>query len=88
MSLYSTYDQVGIAEDVQSVIQNITPLDTPMYTAIRDQKVHSRVYEYQTDAIDTPADNKMIEGADATAAALTPTTMITGNTQIMSKTFR
>ena len=88
MSLYSTYDQVGIAEDVQSVIQNITPLDTPMYTAIRDQKVHSRVYEYQTDAIDSPADNKMIEGADATAASLTPTTMITGNTQVMSKTFK
>lgn len=88
MSLYSTYDQVGKAEDVQSVIQNISPLDTPMYTAIRDQKVHARVYEYQTDTIDTPADNKLAEGSDATASALTPTTLITGNTQILSKTFK
>jgi len=86
MSLYSTYDQVGKAEDVQSVVQNITPLDTPMYTAIRDQKVHARVYEYQTDTIDAPSDNKMAEGSDASASALTPTTMITGNTQILSKT--
>lgn len=88
MSLYSTYDQVGKAEDVQSVIQNISPLDTPMYTAIRDQKVHARVYEYQTDTIDSPGDNKLIEGADPSAASLTPTTMITGNTQVMHKTFK
>ena len=87
MALYSTYDQVGKAEDVQSTISMISPLDTPMYTAIKDQKVHARVYEYQHDSLASPADNKMAEGADASDATLAATTMVTGNTQILSKTF-
>lgn len=88
MSLYSTYDQVGKAEDVQDLITNISPLDCPMYTAIRSQKVHARVYEYQTDTLASPADNKAIEGADASLSALSPTTMITGNTQILTEAFQ
>jgi len=88
MALYSTYDQVGKAEDVQSTISMISPLDTPMYTAIKDQKVHARVYEYQHDSLASPADNKMAEGADASDATLAATTMVTGNTQILSKTFK
>ncbi len=88
MSLYSTYDQVGKAEDVQDLITNISPLDCPMYTAIRSQKVHARVYEYQTDSLAAPADNKAIEGADASLSALSPTTMITGNTQILTEAFQ
>ena len=38
MATYTTYDQVGKAEDVQDVISNISPTDTPMYTAIPTTK--------------------------------------------------
>ena len=44
-------DQVGKAEDVQDLISIISPSDCPMYTAIRPQKVHARVYEYQQDTL-------------------------------------
>ena len=88
MATFSTYDQVGLAEDVSDVITDISPTDTPMVTLIRPQKVSARVYEYQTDTLASAADNKAVEGADASMATLTATTMITGNTQILTKAFQ
>ena len=88
MATFSTYDQVGRAEDVQDLISDISPTDTPMYTMIKPQKVHSRVYEYMQDSLSAAADNKAVEGADPTMATLSPTTMLTGNTQILTKAFQ
>ena len=85
---YSTYDAVGEREDLSDVIYNISPTDTPMYTAIRPVKVHARVYEYQQDTLAAAADNKAVEGADPSMATLTATTMKTGNTQILTKAFQ
>ena len=85
MATYTTYDQVGMAEDVSDIISNISPTDCPMYTAIRPQKVHARVYEYQQDTLASAADNKAVEGADPSMATLTATTMKSGNTQILTK---
>ena len=59
-----------------------------MYTAIRPQKVHARVYQYQQDTLANPADNKAVEGADPSMATLTATTMKSGNTQILTKAFQ
>lgn len=88
MATYTSYSQVGKAEDVSDIITDISPTDTPMVSLIKTQKVSARVYEYQTDSLASAADNKMVEGADATMATLTATTMITGNTQILSKAFQ
>lgn len=88
MSTFSTYDQVGLKEDVSDIISDISPTDTPMTSMIKTQKVNARVYEYMTDSLEAAGDNKAVEGADATIAALTPTTMITGNTQILTKAFQ
>ena len=55
---------------------------------IKSQKVHSRVYEYMQDSLAAAADNKAVEGADPTMATLSPTTMLTGNTQILTKAFQ
>ena len=59
-----------------------------MFSAIKSQKVDNRVYQYQTDALDAPAANAAVEGADPTMATLTSTTMISGNTQILTKAFQ
>ena len=88
MATFTTYSQVGKAEDVQDIITDISPLDCPMYTMIKPTKVHARVYEYQQDSLAAAADNKALEGADPTMATLTATTMKTGNTQILTKAFQ
>ena len=85
MATFTTYNTVGAAEDVQDLIVNISPTDCPMYSMIKPQKVHARVYEYQEDTLAAAADNKAVEGADPTIGSLTATTMRTGNTQIMTK---
>lgn len=51
MSTFTTYDIIGMKEDVSDIITDITPTDTPMVSMIKTQKVHNRVYQYQTDTL-------------------------------------
>lgn len=89
MPTYSTYDQVGLAEDVSSIITDISPLDTPMFTLMKTEKVSARTFEWQEDAIRASnADNAIVEGADATYGTLTPTTMRSNTTQILEESFQ
>jgi hypothetical protein len=88
MAIYKTYEQIGLAEDVSNIISDITPTDTPMYSMIKSEKVHARQYQYQTDSLAAAAANAQLEGFTASAGTAIPTTMITGNTQILQKTFQ
>lgn len=87
MAIFKTYEQIGIEENVSSLITDITPSDTPLYSAIKSEKVHNRVYQYQTDALPAAGANAQLEGFTASAGTIQPTTMISGNTQVMSKVF-
>jgi hypothetical protein len=88
MAIYKTYEQIGLAEDVSNIISDITPTDTPMYSMIKTEKVHARQYSYMTDSLAAAASNAQLEGFTASAGTAIPTTMITGNTQILQKTFQ
>ena len=55
---------------------------------MKSQKVNNRVYQYQSDSLRAPASNAKVEGADATINALTPTTMLSGTTQILTEAFQ
>jgi hypothetical protein len=83
--LYTTYKQIGKAEDVSDLISNITPFDTPFTTLIKSEKMSGRTHEWQEDSLASAAVNKQHEGVDATFLALTPTVMRENNTQILSK---
>jgi hypothetical protein len=86
--LYTTYDQVGLAEDVSDVISNISPTKTPFQTAIGSEKVSARLFEWQEDSLRAAADNKALEGFTAADVARTATTMRSNYTQIMQDTLR
>lgn len=87
MAVYKTYEQIGLKEDVSDLISDITPDDCPFYSMIKTEKVHNRVYQYQTDTIAAAASNAQLEGFTASAGTAIPTTMISGNTQILTKVF-
>ena len=87
MAVFTTYDQVGKAEDVSAIITDITPTDVPFTTSIKSEKVSARVFEWQEDALAAAADNKQVEGAAFSAGTQTATTLRTNNTQILSKVF-
>ncbi len=89
MATYTTYNQIGKKEDVSDIITDISPLDTPMFTLMKTEKVSARVFEWQEDAIRaSDADNAIVEGADASIGTLTPTTMRSNTTQIMEESFQ
>ena len=86
MATYKTYDTVGIREDLQDAIYDISPTTTPFMSTIGRTKAKATYHEWQTDSLaDTNPDNAQLEGADATAATLTPTTRVGNYTQISDK---
>ena len=81
-----TYDLVGIAEDVEDVIFNISPTETPFLTMVKRKKVSNTLHQWQTDSLAAAAANRSIEGDDSTYATATPTVMLANYTQIAKKT--
>jgi len=81
-----TYDLVGIAEDVEDVINDISPMDTPFYKMAKRKKASATLHQWQTDALASAAANRAIEGDDSTYATASPTVMLSNYTQIAKKT--
>ena len=87
MAQFTTYDQIGIKEDVSSIITNISPTATPFTTLIKQEKCSARVFEWQEDTIRAGGANAQVEGHTFSAGTISPTTMRTNNTQVLSETF-
>lgn len=81
-----TLDLVGIAEDIEDIITNISPTDTPLYTMAKKEKVSNTFHQWQTDTLAAAAANRQIEGDDASFTTATPTTMLANYCQIARKT--
>ena len=82
---FETYDAVGNREDLQNVIYNISPTDTPFMSAIGTGSASAIKHEWQTDSLATAASNAQIEGDDSPSAALAATTRVHNYTQISYK---
>lgn len=79
---FDSYDSVGIREDLQDVIYQISPEETPFYSACKKVKASNTLHEWQTDTLRASADNKHIEGDDTTSEARAATTRLGNYTQI------
>lgn len=88
MPTYTTYDTVGIKEDVSDVISNLTPTKTPFLSLIGADKTKSRKFEWLEDTLADARDNAQVEGFEASDATLTPPQMRENYTQILEKTFK
>ena len=80
------YDLVGLAEDVEDIIFNISPTDTPLLTMAKRKKVTAINHQWQTDSLAAAGANRSIEGDDSTYATASPTTMLSNYAQIAKKT--
>ena len=88
MAIYTTYSQVGKAEDVSDIISNISPFSTPMQAMLKTEKVTARTYSWLEDSLAAISVNAAIEGADAAFATLGDATERTGTCQILVKGFQ
>ncbi len=80
-----TYDLVGLAEDVENIIFNISPMDTPVLTMAKKKDATATNHQWQTDSLAAAAANRAIEGDDSTYATAAPTTMLSNRLQISKK---
>ena len=79
---FDSYDAVGIREDLQDVIYDISPEETPFYSACQKVKATNTFHEWQQDALRASAANKHIEGDATTAEARSATSRLGNYTQI------
>jgi hypothetical protein len=81
-----TFDLIGLAEDVEDEIFNISPYETPFLTRAKRGKAEAVNHQWQTDSLAAASSNKAIEGDDATFTTAAPTTMLSNRLQIFKKT--
>jgi len=79
---FDSYDAVGIREDLQDVIYDISPEETPFYSACKKVKASNTFHEWQTDALRASAANAHVEGDDTVASAVSATSRLGNYTQI------
>lgn len=88
MATYTTYDTVGIKEDVSDIISNLSPTKTPFQSMIGSGKTKNRQFQWMEDSLRAVQVNAKIEGFTASDATLTPPTLRDNVTQIMEKTIK
>jgi len=86
VNTYTSGDMVGIKEDVQEIIYNIDPFETPWISSMKKIKAKNVYHEWLKDELEAPStSNKHVEGDDTIAQAVTPATRLGNYTQIMKK---
>lgn len=82
MPIFTSYDAVGIREDISDIITNISPTKTPFQSSIGREKVTQKFFQWQEDSLRAANINAVTEGADATFITVQPTVMRNNITQI------
>ena len=79
---FDSYDAKGLKEDLEDVIYDVSPEETPFYTACAKVKATNTLHEWQTDTLRASAVNAHIEGDDTVAEARSATTRLQNYSQI------
>ena len=79
---FDSYDAAGIREDLENVIYDVSPEETPFYTTCKKVTASNTYHEWQTDALRASGANAHIEGDATTANARVATTRLGNYTQI------
>lgn len=85
---FQTFTSIGNREDLENIIWDITPTETPFQNRVKKGKAKATFHEWQTDALDAAAANIQVQGDDATTNTATPTVRLRNYCQILSKTAR
>jgi hypothetical protein len=85
---FLTYDQIGRREDLSNFVYLISPTRTPFRNSIARTIATGRLHEWQIDSLAAAAQNRVLEGDDATTDAVTATTRLSNTVQISDKVAR
>lgn len=84
---FQTYQAIGNREDLDDMIFNIAPTETPFVSMAKRGKATNKIFYWQTDTLATAANNAQVEGDTPSNTTVTPTVNLFNVTQISSKTF-
>ena len=84
----TTYAQVGIREELDNVIYDITPAETPFLSSIAQETVGSTLFEWQTHSLNAVSKTGALDGDDAPKNAYVATTKLTNYTHIRTRDAR
>lgn len=83
---FQRFTAIGLREELEDVIYEISPVDTPFMSNIQRKKTGSTFHEWQTDVLDSAsATNAQIEGNDNDTNTATPTVRLGNYCQISVK---
>lgn len=82
---FTRFSAIGVREDLTDEIYNISPVETPVLTMLPRVTAKNTLHEWQTDALESAAGNRMIEGDDATILTATATVRLNNYCQISAK---
>jgi len=85
---FTTYDAIGIREELSDVIYSVTPEKVPLLSMIGKSGAENTLFEWQTDSLAaTDATNAHLEADDiASFTAVSPTVRVGNRQQISRKT--
>ena len=80
------FDQQGVRESLTDKIYDLSPMDTPLMTAIGRGKAATNTFEeWQTDELEDAEENAALDGDDAAYVTGSPTVRLGNYTQIFTK---
>lgn len=80
-----TFDSAALKESLDSVIWDLFPMDTYFQNTIDKVSVGNTYHQWVFDTLAAAANNKQVEGDDASYATLATATRVGNNTQIARK---
>lgn len=80
---FSSYDAVGIKEDLSEIITMVSPEETPFYSKSKKTKATNTYHEWQTDALRASQANAHAEGDNTVADSRQSTVRLGNYTQIL-----
>lgn len=80
-----TYDSAALKESLDSVIWDLFPMDTYFSSNVDKESVSNTQHQWLYDSLTAAANNKQIEGDDATYATLATAVRVSNYTQIARK---
>ena len=81
----NTYAAIGNKDDISEIITNISPEDTPLYSALANAKATETIHQWLEDVLGEAQDNAQVEGYTYTVREGTPRRLLNNYTQIMDR---
>jgi hypothetical protein len=89
MPTFTAHTAIGQREDLIDVIYDISPTETPILSTLARTKATAVYHEWQTDVLAAATTaNAAVEGADPSAATISPTVRLGNYCQIAQKTIQ